>query len=90
MILLMQKAAIERRLHFYESAIPRRQPAYGLHKMTKVIPKLKRALQKIEEGTYGVCEGCECEIPEERLKVIPGALCCVSCQKEAEVRERRR
>ena len=86
MLLFMQKNAIERRLCFYESVIPIRQFEYGQHKLTKIVPRLKRALRKIEEGSYGICESCEEDIPQERLEIIPGALFCVSCQ---EVDERR-
>lgn len=43
------------------------------------------ALEKIEKGTYGKCEncgeeGCECEISEERLIVLPEAKTCNSCK----------
>src|ERR1700685_4256542 len=31
----------------------------------------KRALKKIDEGIYGVCEACEEEIPEKRLVAVP-------------------
>ncbi len=32
---------------------------------------IERALEKIQEGTYGICEGTGEPIPEERLRVIP-------------------
>lgn len=32
---------------------------------------IDRALEKIQEGTYGICEGTGKPIPEERLRVIP-------------------
>ncbi|MBI4919824.1 TraR/DksA C4-type zinc finger protein [Candidatus Azambacteria bacterium] len=31
------------------------------------------ALEKIEKGTYGTCETCGAEIPEDRLKANPAA-----------------
>jgi DnaK suppressor protein len=43
-----------------------------------------RALQKIDEGTYGICEECEEEIPVGRLKVVPEAKHCVACQMALE------
>lgn len=46
------------------------------------IDKIDEALRKLEEGTYGVCEECSCDIPVKRLKVIPFATCCVMCQNE--------
>ena len=43
------------------------------------------ALEKIETGTYGSCENCEDEIPRSRLKVIPHARLCISCQRSHEL-----
>lgn len=40
------------------------------------------ALKKIEEGTYGKCECCDCEIPEERLIASPEAKNCNPCKCE--------
>ena len=41
------------------------------------------ALARIEEGTYGLCEKCGSEIPEERLEAVPTATLCVSCKQAA-------
>jgi RNA polymerase-binding transcription factor DksA len=38
-----------------------------------------RALEKIEEGTYGLCDRCGALIPEERLDARPWSVFCVSC-----------
>jgi DnaK suppressor protein len=38
-----------------------------------------RALEKIEEGTYGLCDRCGALIPEERLEARPWSVLCVSC-----------
>jgi RNA polymerase-binding protein DksA len=43
-----------------------------------------RALQKIDEGNYGICEECEEEISIKRLRVIPDATYCLSCQTHLE------
>jgi DnaK suppressor protein len=53
---------------------------------TKIIPLLHQALEKIENGSYGICDSCEEPIPKKRLELIPGSLRCVACQKEWEVR----
>lgn len=39
--------------------------------------EVEAALERIEEGTYGTCEVCGKEIPEERLEAIPWATLCV-------------
>jgi DnaK suppressor protein len=46
---------------------------------------VRRAFDLMEEGSYGICEDCEESIAPARLKAIPWARCCVSCQ---EVRDR--
>lgn len=45
-----------------------------------------RALQRLEAGSYGHCEGCAKPIPVERLAIFPSATTCVSCKS---FRERR-
>jgi DnaK suppressor protein len=46
----------------------------------------EHAMQRLEDGTYGYCEGCSNPIPTERLTVFPSATTCVRCKS---VRERR-
>ena len=43
-----------------------------------------RALQKIDDGSYGICEECEEEISLERLQVMPDARHCLNCQTQLE------
>jgi DnaK suppressor protein len=38
-----------------------------------------RALEKVEEGTYGICDRCGTLIPEVRLEARPWAVLCVDC-----------
>ena len=45
---------------------------------------IEEALERIESGTYGMCESCEEEIPVERLKAMPFTRLCVQCQSERE------
>ena len=49
--------------------------------------KIARALQKIEENTYGLCENCEDEISIKRLEADPVAELCIDCQEIKEVKE---
>ena len=44
------------------------------------IEEIDRALLKIEDGTYGICEGCGNPIPKARLKALPHAALCVACK----------
>ena len=40
------------------------------------------ALEKIAEGTYGICEKCGKKISEERLLACPEAKTCLNCNKK--------
>ena len=40
---------------------------------------VERALRKIDEGTYGVCERCGNPIAIERLEALPWAILCIDC-----------
>ncbi|MFH2011377.1 MAG: TraR/DksA family transcriptional regulator [Pseudomonadota bacterium] len=53
----------------------------------KKIVEIEKALQKIEEGTYGICEKCRKKINENRLKVMPFARLCVPCKSGLEREE---
>ncbi len=44
------------------------------------VEEIDRALAKIEQGTYGVCEKCGEHIPRERLRALPHASLCVRCK----------
>jgi len=46
---------------------------------------IEAALRSIEEGKYGVCQDCEQEISEKRLKYYPNAQRCLTCQEAAEI-----
>src|SRR6185503_21070171 len=48
--------------------------------ISRTIAAIDRALERIEEGTYGVCEGCGKAISIERLEAIPSAARCAPCQ----------
>jgi RNA polymerase-binding transcription factor DksA len=43
---------------------------------------LDRALERLDQGSYGQCTGCDRPIPAERLEVRPAASTCVSCAAE--------
>ena len=46
--------------------------------------EIDSALKRIQEGLYGICEGCSCIIPKARLKALPYAKFCVNCQSKRE------
>jgi DnaK suppressor protein len=50
----------------------------------KLIKKIKKALERIENGTFGRCETCEEEISIERLKARPVTTQCIECKTREE------
>jgi RNA polymerase-binding transcription factor DksA len=59
---------------------------YQRYKIGTVSPYLRRALAKMDEGSYGVCDRCSGEIAHERLLLIPAAVQCAACGKEEDAR----
>jgi len=43
-----------------------------------------RALQRLAEGRYGVCERCDAPINPERLEIIPLASLCIKCARASQ------
>lgn len=55
----------------------------------KLIQKIMNALKKIENGTYGICEICDEEITQKRLKARPETTMCYECKVEQEEIEKK-
>jgi len=47
-----------------------------------MIEQVQAALRRLENGTYGVCEGCGQAISPERLQALPFATQCVRCKEK--------
>ena len=54
----------------------------------KLIAKINEALERIETRTYGICEECEEDISEARLKARPVTTLCIDCKKKQEIDEK--
>ncbi len=54
----------------------------------KLISKIKEALERIEDGTYGLCEACGEPIGEKRLMARPVTTLCIECKARQEKQER--
>ena len=50
----------------------------------QMLAQVDRALSKLDDGSYGLCERCGCEIAEERLRARPWALLCIDDQRLAD------
>lgn len=46
--------------------------------------QIERALHRLKQGTYGLCEACGSKIPVGRLNALPYTTLCITCQREME------
>lgn len=51
---------------------------------SRELRQIERALHRLKQGTYGLCEGCGCKIPIGRLNALPYSTLCIECQREME------
>lgn len=51
---------------------------------TELVKQIDRALERLKEGIYGICEDCGDEIHIGRLKALPFAIRCTKCQERWE------
>jgi DnaK suppressor protein len=56
----------------------------------KLTAKITEALDRLEDGTFGICEECGEEIPLKRLRARPVTTLCIECKKKQEAEERKR
>lgn len=47
--------------------------------LQETLDDIETALAKLDEGTYGTCEGCGKAIPAARLEAMPAARLCIEC-----------
>ena len=58
----------------------RDQALSELDRESRLLREVAAALARIDNGSYGICEQCEEEISPKRLKALPWARNCVTCQ----------
>lgn len=54
----------------------------------KLIKKIKKAIERVENGTFGICEGCGEDISIKRLKARPVTTQCIECKTREESMEK--
>ena len=54
----------------------------------KLLAKIKEALDRLDNGTYGFCESCEDDISAKRLEARPVTTLCVKCKTAQEQHEK--
>ena len=61
----------------------------GFQRERRLVLKIREAIGRIEEGSYGECTVCGEDISGRRLEVRPVTTHCIDCKTEAEQLERR-
>jgi len=51
---------------------------------SRELSQIERALARLKQGTYGICEACQGKIPVGRLNALPYTTLCIECQREME------
>ncbi|MFD6684204.1 TraR/DksA family transcriptional regulator [Micromonospora parva] len=47
----------------------------------RVLNEIEEAFIRVDDGNYGICQGCSTPIPVERLEILPYTRFCVPCQR---------
>lgn len=54
----------------------------------KLLKKIEEAIERINEGTFGICESCGGDISLKRLKARPVTTLCIECKTKQEAEEK--
>ncbi len=55
---------------------------WSRHLESRLLQEVRAALDRISDGTYGICLHCEEKISPKRLAAVPWASYCIRCQEE--------
>jgi RNA polymerase-binding transcription factor DksA len=64
-------------------AFERSQVAALVLQVQRHLAEVEAAIQRLESGTYGICEGCGEPVAAARLEARPAARTCISCASAA-------
>jgi DnaK suppressor protein len=73
--------------HMAEDATEAFEQTVGValrRKIEESLERSTRALEKLDNGVYGICESCGARIDRARLKALPSAARCIDCQARRE------
>ncbi len=56
----------------------------------RLITKIREALQRIEDGEFGICESCGEDIDKKRIDARPVTTLCIDCKTNQEISEKAR
>ena len=67
------------------SSLRRNPYLHGPAKTAAALRLIQQALERINDGSFGICADCERPIGLKRLQAVPWAGHCIQCQEQAEV-----
>ena len=67
-----------------QQAAERELAMENLHRGAVLVRQLRSAMERFDDGSYGICLQCEEPISPKRLKAVPWAELCISCQETAD------
>lgn len=73
--------------HLADSSFEQYEQEFNLSMIeneTEELKEIARAIEKIDQGTFGECEACGIDISIERLKVMPYTRICIHCRSKYE------
>ena len=65
-------------------AVDRELSVRFLDNESRLLAAIRLALQRVDEGIFGVCERCEAAIGPSRLAAVPWTCYCIRCQERVE------
>ena len=68
-------------LEMTQQAVEREVAVLNIDRDTALARRLRSAIERLNDGSYGVCLQCEEDIAPKRLKAIPWAELCIRCQE---------
>src|SRR6266478_5825958 len=79
--------AIERNadpLDTTQRALEREMATRSLDRNATLVRQIRAAIDRVNQGAYGVCLECEEPISHKRLAAVPWAALCIHCQQQAD------
>jgi len=69
----------------FDYTVRSRQTAL-LEKLENHLDEVNKALQRLEDGSYGICTQCGQAIRPDRLEILPYVELCIDCQRKENAR----
>lgn len=75
-------------MEFEELSLDAEEQGVGLSVLeltSRTVQGIETALQRLEKGAFGTCSDCRCRISGARLRALPFAALCLTCQERQDV-----